>query len=53
MKWEGYEALGNYSRQRKKEYNEISEERKKQLARLARAVRHDLDLECSADLIFI
>lgn len=45
--------LGSYVRQRKREYPLIPEERKKQLARLAKKVRNDLDLECSADLIFI
>lgn len=53
MKWAGYETLNGYTRQRKKEFNQITEERKKQLERLAKAIRHDLDLECSADLIFI
>jgi len=53
MKWEGFEDLGRYVGQRKKEFNQITEERKKQLSRLAKALRQDLDLECSADLIFI
>jgi hypothetical protein len=53
MKWEAYEELGSYVRQRKKEFKQIAEDRKKLLSRLAKAIRHDLDLECSADLIFI
>lgn len=53
MKWEAYEDLGSYVRQRKKEFKEIPEDRKKLLSRLAKAIGRDLDLECSADLIFI
>jgi len=53
MKWEGFELLGEYILQRKREFKLIPEERKKQLSRLASAITHDLSLECSADLIFI
>lgn len=53
MKWVGFEALGQYAGQRKKEFHLITEERKTQLSRLAKAITRDLDLECSADLIFI
>jgi len=53
MKWEAYEELGSYVRQRRKEFDQITEDRKKQLSRLAKAIGQDLDLECSADLIFI
>ena len=53
MKWEGFEALGQYAGQRKREFKLITEERKTQLSRLAKAISRDLDLECSADLIFI
>ncbi len=53
MKWEGFEILGEYVLQRKREFNLIPQERKKQLTRLASAITHDLSLECSADLIFI
>lgn len=53
MKWEGFEELGTYARHRKREFNLITEERKAQLSRLAKAISRDLDLECSADLIFI
>jgi arsenate reductase len=53
MKWEGFELLGEYVLQRKREFKLITQERKKQLTRLASAITHDLTLECSADLIFI
>ncbi|MEN8203270.1 MAG: protein-tyrosine-phosphatase [Bacteroidota bacterium] len=52
-KWEGFEVLSQYAGQRTKEFKLITEERKVQLNRLAKAVRLDLDLECSADLVFI
>ncbi len=53
MKWEGFELLGEYVLQRKREFKLIPQERKKQLTRLASAITHDLSLECIADLIFI
>ena len=53
MNCEAYEEFGTYVRQRKKEFNHIQEGRKKLLSRLAKAISQDLDLECSADLIFI
>jgi len=53
MNWEGFEELGKYAQERKKEFKLITEERKKQLSRLGKAIRHDLDLDCNADLIFI
>lgn len=53
MRWDGFEVLGEYVMQRKRELNLISQERKQQLTRLASAISRDLSLECSADLIFI
>jgi len=53
MNWEGYDELGKYAGQRKKEFRLISEERKTILEKLASSIRRDLSLECSADLIFI
>jgi arsenate reductase len=50
---EDFESLGEFVLQRKRAFNAISQERKKQLTRLARAITQDISLECSADLIFI
>ena len=45
--------LGEYVLSRKREFGSIPEERKKTLARLARSIAQDVELECSSDLIFI
>ena len=45
--------LGEYVLQRKREFKLISQERKKQLTRLASVITRDLSLDCSADIIFI
>lgn len=53
MKWEGFELLGGYVLQRKREFILIPQERKKQLTRLASVITRDLSLDCSADIVFI
>ena len=53
MKWEGFELLGDYVLQRKREFNLIPQDRKKQLTRLASVITRDLSQDCSADIIFI
>ena len=53
MKWGGFELLGEYVLQRKREFKLIPQERKQQLTRLASVITRDLSVDCSSDIIFI